>query len=164
MDLCFQNTYAASKTLAVCTWSGPKCLKIGNFLVDSCVGPNPNIMKFEPLWTWQVEHQTHSNPGLSTKTELWTNSNTSKKLKFRTCSARIRPNPGLNLEKLNFQPFWTHVHLPKLKYEPSRTLQKSRTLNPCFGFDPIRIVERTALFFIYLKCISQLLQKQNTVL
>ena len=50
--------------------------------------------------------------------------------------ARNGTNPDLNLEKLNYQPFQTQIHLPKSNYEPTQTLKKSQTLNPQPGFDP----------------------------
>ena len=37
---------------------------------------------------------------------------------------------------MNFEPFRTQACQPKLNYEPTRTLQKSRTPNPRTGFDP----------------------------
>ena len=44
----------------------------------SCTKLNLNMTNFELLWTWHIELGTHSNPGLSTKTELPTLSNSSK--------------------------------------------------------------------------------------
>jgi hypothetical protein len=51
-----------------------------------------------------------------------------------------KPNSGPNLEKPNFEPFRTQVCLSKLNYEPTRTLQKSWTLNPQTGFNPTLLV------------------------
>ena len=72
-----------------------------------------NITNFELLQTWPVEIQTHSNPGSSTKTELWTLLNPSKKPELRTYLAKNGSSLGPNLKKLNFEPFRTYVHLPK---------------------------------------------------
>ena len=77
----------------------------------------------------KLELRTHSNPSLSTKTEIKTLSNPYKKPELQICSAKNRPNPGPNLEKPNFKPFRTQVRLPKSNYKPTRTLHKSRTLN-----------------------------------
>ena len=78
---------------------------------------NPNKTNFKLLRTWLVELRTHWNPGSSTKTELQTVLNPSKKPTLRTCSAREtgqnpRPNSGkteirnlpkiLNLETTNW--------------------------------------------------------------
>ena len=74
-------------------------------LVCISVGSNPKITNFKLLQTWLVKLCTHSNPGSSTKTELWTYSNSFKKPKLRTCSARNKLNhPGPNLKKSNFEP------------------------------------------------------------
>ena len=79
----------------------------------------PNITYFELLQIWQVELRTHSNPCLCTKTELQTHSNPFKNPDLQTCLARNRTNFGTILEKPNFSPFWTKVHLQKLNYEPN---------------------------------------------
>ena len=36
----------------------------------------------------------------------------------------------------NFEPFQTQVYQPKPNFEPTQTIQKSRTPNPRTGFDP----------------------------
>ena len=95
-----------------------------------------NMINFELLRTGQVELRTHSNPGLSTKTELWTQSNPYKKPELRNCSARNGPKPGPNPEKPKFKPFRTQVRLPKPNTKPTRTLQKSQTSNLRTRFDP----------------------------
>ena len=103
-------------------WAGKK------IHLQFSVGSNPNIMNFELLWTWQAELWTQSNPGLFSKIELQRLlSNTSKKPKFRTCSARNGLNLGLNLDQPNFEPFQTQVCQTKLNYELTQTLQKSWT-------------------------------------
>ena len=68
---------------------------------------------------------THSNLGSSTKTELWTHWNPSKMTKHWTWLAKNGLSLGQNLDKLNYEPTWT--------------LQKSRTLNPWTGLDPTPI-------------------------
>ena len=73
---------------------------------------------------------SNPNPGFSNKTKIQTLSNPSKQSKHQTCSARNGPNPGPNPEKPIFKSFWTQVSLPKMDYEPTQTLQKSRTSNP----------------------------------
>ena len=77
----------------------------------------------EPRFVHQ--NQTLSNP--SKKTELW------------NCLARNWPNPGPNLEKLNFELSEPRVRLPKVNYEPTLTLQKSWTSNRWTRFDPILV-------------------------
>ena len=103
-----------------------------DYWIQISVGSNTNITKFELL-------RTLSNPGSSTKTELWTISNPSKEPELQTCSARNGVNPGTNLEKHNFEPFQIQFHLFKSNYKPTWTLKKSRTLNPRTGFDPTLI-------------------------
>ena len=99
----------------------PKCefLFYNNYILHrTSVGSNPNITNFELLQTWQVELQTYSNPGSSTKTKLQTLSKPSKKPKPWTCLARYGPNPGPHPEKLNYE-VWTHSNTPKMQnFEP----------------------------------------------
>ena len=105
--------------------------------VENSVGSN--ISNFELLRTWEAELRTLSNPGLSTKNELRTLLNPCKLSELRTCSARYRSNPRPNLEKPNFEPFWTQVRQLKSNCKTTRTLQKSQTSNPWTGFDPTLI-------------------------
>ena len=55
----------------------------------------------------------------------------------------------------NFEPFRTQALLPKSNYEPTRTLQNSRTPNPRTGFDPtlIRITIYKELIWIFMQSI-----------
>ena len=62
--------------------------------------------KYNELRTWQIELWSLSNPCSSTN-----------KPELRTCLARNGLNPSPNLEKPNFEPFWT---LLKLNYKPTR--------------------------------------------
>ena len=78
------------------------------FFIYNSVGLKPNIANFKLLQTWHVELQTHSNPGLSSKTELRTHSNSFKKPKLWTCLAQVR------LPKPNYEPTWKPPRFPNL--------------------------------------------------
>ena len=95
-------------------------------LVLDCIEPKYilHIKNIELLRIWYVKLWTHSIPGLSTKTDLQTLFNPSKKPELRTCLARNRPNLGPNLEKPNFKPFRTQVHYWTMNPpEPSKNPQ-----------------------------------------
>ena len=89
-------------------------------------------MNREPLRSWLVGLWTHSNPSSSTKTELRIHSNPSKKPELQSYLARNRLNPGPNLEKQNFKPFWTQVRIPK-----------PNTMNPPKPFKNPKLSSRT---------------------
>ena len=74
-------------------------------------------------------------------------SNPFKKLELRTCSIRNRPNSGPNLEKQNFEPFWTQVRLQKLNYEPNWNLQTTWILNLWTEFNPTLVHKKNLNFF-----------------
>ena len=80
-------------------------------------------------------------PGLSTKTELQTHMNPSKKLELRTCLSNNSTSVESNLNITNFELLRTwHVELqthsnPRFVHQnqtsnPLKPLQKDRTLNP----------------------------------
>ena len=70
---------------------------------------------------------THLDSLLRTRhVEHWTHLSPSKNPDLATYLARNGPNLDPNPEKLNFEPFHTHVCLPRPNYKPSQTLRKSR--------------------------------------
>ena len=115
---------------------------------QSNVGSNPNIMNFELLRTWQVELWTHSNPGLSTKTELLTYLNLFKKPnnfepvqpETSRTKTQIWKNQTLNHSKLRFvyqnqtmnppEPRTHELGLTQHYSKPSENFFKS--YNKCF--------------------------------
>ena len=90
------------------------------------VGSNPNITNFEQLQTWQVELQTHSNPGSSTKTELGTLLSHSKKQarNFEHVKPEIWAEPRPKYRKTEIRTLLSPgsfiQHLPKSNLNPPK--------------------------------------------
>ena len=102
---------------------------------------NPNIMNFEQLRTWQVELWTHSNLGSTTKTELQTHLNPSKKPKFWTCLARNRLNlvPIRKIQSSN-------PSKPRLS---TRVLPNTNLDNAVFGYSKKSTIQGPTVSFQY---------------
>ena len=87
-----------------------------------------------------------------------------KMSELRTFLARNRSNPSPNLEKPNFEPFRTQVRQLKSNYEPTRTLQKSRTSNPRTGFDPTLFTIRSKYLSVAMFPIVVVLQERQATI
>ena len=126
-------------------------------------GLNPNITNFELLRTEQVELRTHfKKSGSSTKSELRTLSNSSKKPKLQTCLARNRPNPGPNMEKPNFEPLQTQVYLPKSNSEPSKNPElQTNELDSTQHYSGMGRVKFVFRFFVFARFEVQFWWRSN---
>ena len=110
-------------------------------LVCISVGSNPNITNFKLLRTSQVELQTHSNPGSSTKTKLRT------------------PSKSLNFEPVQPETSQTQAQIWKnWTSNPSESgfiYQNQTRQNPWTGSDPTLVKTCDSTFFrLGLYCVS----------